>query len=651
MARSFEGGDRSEPDGFTPSPDDRDLFADTTATRNPPFAVEDDEDDEADDGDTAAMRTAPLSTRKAGAGAPADASTESLRDETTATFVERPHKRRRTPSSTSSTGSTGSEGEAREPASEPPISPRTTDGRGTSKPARPPRSGDARGRMGAPRIDQGFRLSEPFATGGMATIHLGVRDDDRRIYAIKRLHAEFAHDEYFAEMLLDEAAIAARIRHQNVVTMYGAGIVGNDLILVMEYVSGLTIADLIRTVHPRKLPPRMVTAILADALRGLHAAHETLDEHGRPLGIVHRDVSPPNVHLGADGVARILDFGVAKAAHRAQTTRIGELKGKLAYMAPEQLNGAQVDRRVDVRAAAVVLWEALTGAPLFHAENETATAARVLEGSSKPPSQMAKGVPPELDAIVLRGLALRPEDRFETALEMAEALDAVFADNTPPSHEIAAWLTAIAADTLCKQWNLRTILLDDVTKAAPRRPQGLRASVPVPHPSASIPNASTKIAPLSAAASLSAAAPLSVAGPLSATWKRRPENPEGGGLPSTSSSAPPAASKPGASSPWAWSDPSQRAWIAVVAIAFLVVVFLLLSLAAMMRGRRDGSTRAPDSQPTGFVEGAPLRARHRSPESERALAPRQSRSVRLSTMRVTSAESSNATTIRSLPRT
>lgn len=595
------------PDGWTPSQDDRDPFADTTATRNPPFAVGE-EDGEVDDADTAAMRNPPLSTRNASAASAASAghpggaaeAAAPHRDETTATFVDRPSKRRRATSSQRDPHAS--------PSEPPPASPRTVEGRGPAK--RSP-TNDARLRMAAPRIDQGFRLSEPFATGGMATIHLGVRDDDRRIYAIKRLHAEFAHDEYFAEMLLDEAAIAARIRHQNVVTTYGAGIVGNDLILVMEYVSGLTIADLIRAVHPRKLPPRMVTAILADALRGLHAAHETVDEHGRPLGIIHRDVSPPNVHLGADGVARILDFGVAKAAHRAQTTRIGELKGKLAYMAPEQLNGATVDRRVDVRAAAVVLWEALAGAPLFHAENETATAARVLEGVTKTPSQIAKGVPPELDAIVLRGLAPRAEDRFQTALEMAEALDAVFADNTPPSHEIAAWLTAIAADTLCKQWNLRTVLLDDVTKAAPLRPQGLRASVPVPS-TPNIPNASTKVAP------------------LSVTWKRRPENMDAlvAGPPSTPTFVPPG-SKP--------VDPSKRARIAIVALAVLVALFVLLSLAAMMHGRRDGSTRAPDSRPTSFAEGK--------------LRPHQSRSVRLSTMRVTSDESSNATTIRSLPRT
>jgi serine/threonine-protein kinase len=344
-------------------------------------------------------------------------------------------------------------------------------------------------KMGAPRVVGRYRLSEPIANGGMATVHLGVRTDaDHRVYAVKRLHERFAHDSYFAQMLLDEAAIAARIRHQNVVTMYGAGMFDSDLILVMEYVVGLTVAELIGALHPQTLPARIATAIFAGALRGLHAAHEAYDEHGRSLDIIHRDVAPQNIHLGADGIARVLDFGIAKAEHRTHETRFGELKGKMAYMAPEQLTAMPVDRRVDIHAAAVVMWEALAAAPLFHAENESATMARVLEGCSTPPSALVAGIPPELDAIVMRGLARHPDDRFQTALEMAEALEAVFADDTPPSHEIAAWLAIVAGDTMREQWDARASLLGEGAAPPPRRR-------PIPIPTAPVPPQSANMMP------------------------------------------------------------------------------------------------------------------------------------------------------------
>jgi serine/threonine-protein kinase len=186
-----------------------------------------------------------------------------------------------------------------------------------------------------------------------------------------------------------------------------------------------------------------------------------------------------------------LDFGIAKAEHRRQTTRAGELKGTAAYMAPEQVQGASVDRRADVRAAGVVLWEALVGRPLFHAGNDAATMVRVLEGCSTPPSQVAQGIPLELDAIVMRALSTRPEDRFGTALEMAEALDRVFADDIARSHEIAAWLTSISADRLRQQWSVRARLLD---------PTATTAQVPNETPPPTVPPSvtSTKLVPLDA---------------------------------------------------------------------------------------------------------------------------------------------------------
>lgn len=457
MARRFDENDPLKPDWVVPSVD-RTSFTVTQALPSRPVDLGGDDDDP-EDGATAAFSEPPVKRRHA--------LPKTDRDPDSLTLT------------VASPAWTSDESRLRQHRRGAPVTP---------------------GVMAAPRVVGRYRLSEPIATGGMATVHIGIRDDDGRVYAVKRLHSQFAHDEYFAQMLLDEAAIAARIRHRNVVTMYGAGIVGGDLILVMEYVIGLTVADLIQAVHPQQLPPRILVAIFAGALRGLHAAHEARDEHGRSLDIIHRDVSPQNVHIGADGIARVLDFGIAKAEHRTQTTRAGELKGKMAYMAPEQLTGADVDRRVDVRAAGVVLWEALAAAPLFHAENEGATMTRVLEGCSTPPSRVAQGVPPALDDVVMRALAMHPDDRFGSALEMAEALEDVFAESSAPSHEVAAWLNVVAAENIRDQWNVRAQLLGDA-RAPSRRPHpaskpsaalsGASASQPVP-----LPVSSTKLMPL-----------------------------------------------------------------------------------------------------------------------------------------------------------
>jgi serine/threonine-protein kinase len=314
--------------------------------------------------------------------------------------------------------------------------------------------------IAAPQLFGSYRLSDPIGVGGMSTVHLGVRAEDPfRVYAIKRLHPQFVTDDYLAHMLLDEAAIAARIRHENVVAMYGASMVDGDLVLVMEYRAGVTLADLIASVYPKKVPPRIAVAIMAGVLRGLHAAHEAVDDEGRSLEIVHRDVSPQNIHVGVDGVARVLDFGIAKTTSRMQTTRAGEIKGRIAYMAPEQLLSRGIDHRVDIRAAAAVLWETLTGQPLFHGENEGETVTRVLGGCTTRPSEIVPDLPPTLDAIIMKALAARREDRFATALEMAQALEAVY-PSTPHPNEIGAWIAAFAAGALREQWNVRSRLLE-----------------------------------------------------------------------------------------------------------------------------------------------------------------------------------------------
>jgi serine/threonine-protein kinase len=293
-------------------------------------------------------------------------------------------------------------------------------------------------------------LYDRIASGGMAAVHLGRLMGPAgfaRTVAIKRLHPQFAQDRDFVAMLVDEARLVARIRHPNVVPTLDVTVTDGEVFLVMEYVQGEALSRLIRNAGScgERIAPAMAATILAGVLHGLQAAHDARGERNELLGIVHRDVSPQNVLVGVDGVSRVLDFGIAKAAGRAQTTRDGQLKGKLAYMAPEQIDGV-TSCATDVYAASAVLWETLTGRRLFQGDNEAAVMKLVLEGRIVPPSHYAPGIPPVLDALTLRGLSARPEDRFATAGEMAVALE----DALPPmpASRLGQWVASAAEEAL-----------------------------------------------------------------------------------------------------------------------------------------------------------------------------------------------------------
>ncbi|MBI3201340.1 MAG: serine/threonine protein kinase [Myxococcales bacterium] len=294
-----------------------------------------------------------------------------------------------------------------------------------------------------------YLLHAELASGGMATVFLGRLRGQvgfSRTVAIKRSHPGFAKDPEFVSMFLDEARIAARIRHPNVVPVLDVEAREGELFLVMDYVHGESLARLWRLGDGAPVDPAIAGRIAADVLYGLHAAHQAKDERGQPLGVVHRDVSPQNVLVGADGIARVTDFGIAKAVNRIQTTHEGQLKGKLAYMAPEQLEEKAVDARTDVYAAAVVLWELLTGRRLHTSADVGATITRILTGKVPPPSRVVPEVPPEVDALVLRGLAKAPDDRFATAQEMAVALERTLRLALPA--DVADWVSARASDSL-----------------------------------------------------------------------------------------------------------------------------------------------------------------------------------------------------------
>ena len=288
-----------------------------------------------------------------------------------------------------------------------------------------------------------YALHHEIASGGMATVHIGRLLGPvgfARTVAIKRLHPHMARNPEFVAMFLDEARLAARIRHPNVVSTLDVVATEGELFVVMEYVPGDSLSRLLHDARDRGEPVPMPVAasIMVDVLHGLHAAHEASDERGQPLNLVHRDVSPHNVLVGTDGAAHVIDFGVAKATGRAQVTREGQLKGKLCYMAPEQLRGARVDRRADVFGAAVVFWEMLTGQRLFDGEDEGEIYGKVLRADVTRPSKVAGGDRGQADAIVMHGLTRSPDKRYPTARAMALEIEQQL-PLAPPS-QVGEWV-------------------------------------------------------------------------------------------------------------------------------------------------------------------------------------------------------------------
>jgi serine/threonine-protein kinase len=296
-----------------------------------------------------------------------------------------------------------------------------------------------------------YALFEAIASGGMATVHLGRLMGPvgfSRTVAIKRLHQNFSADPEFVTMFLDEARLAARIRHPNVVPTLDVVAENGEVLLVMEYIAGATLSALLRAggqgAGAVALP--IIVDTVVSMLHGLHAAHEATNERGEPLHIVHRDVSPQNVLVGVDGVARVLDFGVAKAMGQSHQTRAGQIKGKLRYMPPEQLRGGDIDRRVDIYAAGVVLWKAITGRRLVNGGNDGEVIYQIMEGVAARPSTHRPEVPARLDEIVLRALSKDPARRFETARAMALALEGTIEPVTRST--VASWVLQCAGDDI-----------------------------------------------------------------------------------------------------------------------------------------------------------------------------------------------------------
>lgn len=287
----------------------------------------------------------------------------------------------------------------------------------------------------APRNLAGRRLGRyevitQLASGGMAAVYIaraqGVAGFERLV-AIKVLHAHLAYEEEFISMFLDEARLAARIRHPNVVPTTDINDTGGDgYFLVMDYIEGDHLGGLLGRAAKagKRLPTPLVTRMVLDALAGLAAAHELTDEEGNPMNLVHRDISPHNVMVGSDGIARLTDFGVAKAEVRMSSTRAGQFKGKLSYMAPEQASTGESTQVSDVFSMGIVLWETLTGRRLFRGQTNAQTLAKILQDPIPKPSEVWPELEP-FDAILEKALARVPEQRFQSANEFIDALEEV----------------------------------------------------------------------------------------------------------------------------------------------------------------------------------------------------------------------------------
>jgi serine/threonine protein kinase len=323
------------------------------------------------------------------------------------------------------------------------------------------------------RMLGGYQLVAELARGGMGRVYLGRRSAHggfERLVAIKVMHHQLAQDEGAVLMLLDEAHIASRVHHPNVVPVIDMGTYDDGHYLVMDYVEGCSLHDLLRRDRTHR-DAGLIVPIILEALHGLHAVHTLKNEDGVSYGIVHRDVSPHNLLVGLDGVCRVIDFGIAKAAARFSETQAGMYKGKLPYMAPEQLTSDSPDARADVWAAGVTLYQALTGKQPFRGENDAATLHRVLAAPIEPPSTIGLRAPACLDAVILKALSRDVSQRYRSAQEFAEALRKVALANdllAAPS-EIAAWVEEACGEDLSKR-RRRIKLVHDADHTAGNTP-------------------------------------------------------------------------------------------------------------------------------------------------------------------------------------
>ena len=316
-----------------------------------------------------------------------------------------------------------------------------------------------------------YKLIAELGHGGMADVFLAVQAGPaglgfRKLTVVKRLRQNLADDPEFIAMLVDEARIAARLNHPNVVQTNEVGNVGNQYFLAMEYLDGQPLHRMqhrsmqkVKAGEPPPVRPEHQYLILMDALAGLHHAHELLDYDGTPLEIVHRDMTPQNIFVTYEGQVKVVDFGIAKASGRSSETKQGVVKGKVRYMAPEQALAKRVTRRTDVFAVGIMMWEAAVGTRMWRDRDELQIVRALVAGELPPmPREVNPEVPEEVDAIIRKALAMDPEDRFASADEFRTAIEQYLVNSgqlVTLRRQLVPMVTALFAD---KRVEIRDII-------------------------------------------------------------------------------------------------------------------------------------------------------------------------------------------------
>ena len=272
-----------------------------------------------------------------------------------------------------------------------------------------------------------YQLADIAGTGGMATVWRAVQHGPagfERTVGVKLIRDELAHDPSFVAMFVEEARVSAQLIHPNIVQVYDFGEDGGRYFLVMEWIDGMSLSQLVRIVHDRgaATPWVLVAAVAMEALRGLAAAHERRDPRGQIAPVFHRDVTPQNILLSASGVVKLSDFGLARATDRARMTAPDVIKGKIGYLAPELTRAPDPTPQSDMYSLGVVMWQALAGQKLFQGKDEVEVFRSASRGEVPPLAELRDDVPAELAAIVERSLALDPGDRFDSALQMSRVI-------------------------------------------------------------------------------------------------------------------------------------------------------------------------------------------------------------------------------------
>jgi len=332
-----------------------------------------------------------------------------------------------------------------------------------------------------------YALLSRVAIGGMAEVFLAQSrradlHDPTVPIALKRILPHMAEDPEFRRMFIDEAQIAARLDHPNIVPIRRLGTVGDALFIAMEFVWGKDLLQIINRFRRlgRRIPAGMAAYVAYNMCGALAYAHDKLDPQGRPLSLVHRDVSPQNVLVGYDGSVRLIDFGIARAASRQTKTQTGVLKGKFGYMSPEQVRGLPIDHRSDLFAVGTCIWEMLTSDRLFAAESDFATLEKVRNAEVEPPSAKGGAVPADLEAIVMKALACDREERFQTARELRMALQSFLTSEPVPFDvsRLSTWMHHLFGPEIEQEKGLTSVFQRART---PRRSDpGFDGSIPTP---------------------------------------------------------------------------------------------------------------------------------------------------------------------------